>query len=366
MRRPRDDGSVARRRAPVAALQVVRDAHETDAGRRLQRTRDRLRSARRRAVFGLVALTLLGLLTALIADYLDLLDPGPPPLTVVRVIDGPGVGEKPTFVRPLAAAWGLGGTILVSDTGNGRICEFARDGRFLREFGGRDTTAAAKAAVEPLQMPVGLDVSGQGVVYVADLRGGRVAMYDPAGRFMHTFAPPGATDWRPTDVAVGERDVYVTDETGVEVFTLNGGSRGRLEIEGDTSALARPNGVAVGLDGTIYVSDTNRFRVLALDASGTVLWKTAGGDAGARLFGLPRGIVALEDGGVLVADAFAFSLRELDANGSFVREWGAQGAQPGRFQYPNDVDAAGDLVVVADKENHRVQVLRLRRGLGAR
>lgn len=334
---------------------------------RAQGARDRLRSTRRRIVFGLVSLTMLALVTALIADYLDLLDPGPPPLTVVRIIEGPGVGSEPTFMRPLAAVWGLGGTILVSDTGNARICEFARDGRFLREFGGPRTVAATPdTTVKPLQMPVGLDVSELGAVYVADLRGGRVAIYDAAGRFVRTFAPPGVTDWRPTDVAVGERDVYVTDGTGVEVFTLNGGSRGRLRIAGNADALARPNGVAVGRDGTVYLSDTNRFRALAVDASGTVLWQTAGGDSDARLFGLPRGISTMDDGGVLVADAFSFSLRELDAKGAFVRQWGTQGTRPGRFQYPNDVDVAGDLVLVADKENHRVQVLRLRRGQDSR
>jgi hypothetical protein len=33
--------------------------------------------------------------------------------------------------------------------------------------------------------------------------------------------------------------------------------------------------------------------------------------------------------------------------------------EPGQFNFPNDVDAAGIRLVVADKENNRVQVVEL-------
>ncbi|MDZ4168649.1 MAG: hypothetical protein U1E26_03195 [Coriobacteriia bacterium] len=338
------------------------DHDELSEDTRKTRRLDRARASRRRAVFGIVAITLLLLAVAWIVSSERIADPGVPPVAVVKIITGPGTGENPDFKRPLAAAWGRDGDVLVSDTENKRIVEFAADWSFVREFGAQGTKATTESVTPvPLEMPVGLDVSAEGEVYVADLRGGRVAIYDSAGRFRRTFAPPNSADWRPTDVAVGQTRVYVTDQTGVEVFDRMGVWLERLPIDGQTDGLSRPNGIAVGKDGTIYVSDTNRFRILAVDASGTVVYTTAQGDSSDRAFGLPRGLGVFDDGTALVADAFSFAITEVDPSGKRGRRWGVQGDRPGRFNYPNDVDVSGELVLVTDKENHRVQVLRLRR-----
>lgn len=333
-----------------------------DVSTRSARRLDRARKSRRRAVFGIVVITLLALAVAWIVGPTEIIAPRAAPVAVVKVITGPGEGEAPDFRRPLAAAWGRDGDVLVSDTENKRIVEFAKDWSFVREFGAQGTKATTDSVTPVLlEMPVGLDVSPEGEVYVADLRGGRVAIYDSAGRFRRTFVRPGSQEWRPTDVAVGAQRVYVTDETGVEVFARTGKWIERLRIDGQPDALSRPNGVAVGTDGTVYLSDTNRFRVLAVDASGTVLYTTTPGDSSTRAFGLPRGIGVFDDGTALVADAFSFAIIEVDPSGQRGRRWGAQGSRPGRFNYPNDVDVEGELVLVTDKENHRVQVLRLRR-----
>lgn len=118
----------------------------------------------------------------------------------------------------------------------------------------------------------------------------------------------------------------------------------------------------LGQDGTIYISETNRFRVLAVNGD-KVQWSTGTGEEANRVFGLPRGIGVFSDGSVLVADAFSFCIVELNREGQVVQRWGSQGEEPGRFSYLNDVDVSGERVLVADKENHRVQILRLQRDL---
>ena len=74
---------------------------------------------------------------------------------------------------------------------------------------------------------------------------------------------------------------------------------------------------------------------------------------------LPRGISADEQGNVYVVDAFAFDIVEISSEGKIVERYGERGVELGQFNFPNDVDALGDRLVVADKDNNRVQVVRL-------
>ena len=65
-----------------------------------------------------------------------------------------------------------------------------------------------------------------------------------------------------------------------------------------------------------------------------------------------------QNGSILVADAFLFGLTSFTSRGVLVEGYGERGSAPGQFEFPNDVDVRGDLVLVADKENNRVQIIR--------
>jgi outer membrane protein assembly factor BamB len=284
-----------------------------------------------------------------------------PSYEVVRIIEGPGTGDLPRFDRPLGGAFADDGGILVTDSRNGRVCVFDADGRFVREMGRAGDTGTPRAAV--LGMPVGLDVDASGTVYVADLRVGAVRAFDASGTFLRDIAPRDESDradWSPTDVAVSSLGVFVSDATGVERFRRDGRPMGRLAATPAVS-FDHPNGVAVATDGTVYVSDTNRARVVAVGADGRLRWITEGARLAGDRFGLPRGLAAAPGGGAYVADAFGFDVVRVSAEGTLTARFGRRGTDPGAFQFPNDVDVRGDLVLVTDKENNRVQVLRLLR-----
>ena len=44
-------------------------------------------------------------------------------------------------------------------------------------------------------------------------------------------------------------------------------------------------------------------------------------------------------------------------DGSFLMRFGGQGAGPGQFNYPNGITVFGDLLLVVERDNHRVQAL---------
>jgi len=285
-------------------------------------------------------------------------------LEPVLSISGPGKGDLPFLNRPLAVAWGPKGDVFVSDTGNGRVCVFSARGRFIREMGRPQATSTAAERRQALRQPAGLAVAEDGSVYVADLRGGVVRHFDRKGTLIGSLrAPlkPTVPKWMPVDVALFGGKVYVADSQGVAVFDAKGKVVRRFDRSASTGSFRRPAAVSVRGDGALLVSDTNAARVVAIGPKGQPYWAIPSTDAtSSRVFGLPRGLAIADNDSVMVVDAFRFGLTHLSSTGEVLETYGSEGMKPGQFNYPNDVAIRGDLLVVADKENDRVQVLRLR------
>ena len=302
-------------------------------------------------------------------------------LKPVLSISGPGVGEFPLFERPQHVAYAPDGRIYVSDTGNNRVAVFSGGGRFLYEFGEHGVAKPLPGGVGNweegrLNFPLGIDVDEDGDVYVADFRNDQIQVFNPEGDFITRFPDPqevvgkGASGQEGlgiavTDIAVHEDKVYALDSYQVVVFSTEGEFLTQFGMPGaQPGGLDRPNGIAVAEDGTIVVSDSNHNRVNAYSKDGEFLWSegepiTEVAEEVEHTFGLPRGLTVLEDGSILVVDTFEHQLVMLDESGSVVRRYGSRGTEPGEFNFPNGIDSLSERIIVADKENNRVQVLEL-------
>lgn len=344
------------------------------------------RKPSQRETFLLLALVLGLLLVALLALLarqfgMPFLEERPKAgIRVKLVIEGPGRGPNPLFARPMGVAVGQGRRIYVTDATNNRVCAFDEYGRFLFEFGGLGVSKPLPGAPmtwKPgrLNFPVGVDVDEDGNVYVADFRNDQISVFDAEGKWLRAFPEPRAVvgkggsgqDGRGiavTDVAVRDGRVFAVDKYQVFVFTTDGKLLGQFGKPGRGQGdLDHPNGVAVGADGTVYVSDSNHSRVIAFSEEGSVLWATGGipsglGDRTVREFELPRGLEVIGDN-LYVADAFRSQIAVLRLDGRPEGRYGERGDLPGQLNFPNDVDALGSDFVVADKENERVQVVSL-------
>ena len=177
----------------------------------------------------------------------------------------------------------------------------------------------------------------------------------------------------PRAIASGvNADIYVADSRNHRILHI--ASDGSLLHEWGTFAdvftgeapigtFNEPWGIAVGPDGSVYVSDTwnHRIQKFTQDGVPVKMWGQYGqpveGNAeSASSFWGPRGVAVDANGNVLVADTGNKRIVVFDNEGNYITEFGTAGFDPGQFDEPVGVTVApGGTVYVTDTWNQRVQ-----------
>lgn len=175
------------------------------------------------------------------------------------------------FFGPRGVAVDSAGRVYVADTGNKRIVVTDDSGNFLYQWGYAGSEPGA------FNEPTSLAIDANGNVVVADTWNGRVQVFEqgPDGR----VAPiPLATwdvrGWRPDTyedpyIALGPNGLVLVSvplQQRVTAANLRGDVVLRWGGTGeDLAALNSPSGIATGPDGSVYVADRDRGRVLRFE-----------------------------------------------------------------------------------------------------
>lgn len=159
---------------------------------------------------------------------------------------------------------------------------------------------------------------------------------------------------RPYAIALlPEGGLVVSDPGAACVHVFDWANRRYTALGEGTALLPSPVGVAVADDGSILVADSRLRRIERFSRRGKHLGMFADSAALRR----PTGIaVDPANGDVHVADALAHAIVVFDRDGGVSRTIGANGADPGEFNFPTHLafDADGNLLV-ADSMNFRIQ-----------
>jgi DNA-binding beta-propeller fold protein YncE len=180
-----------------------------------------------------------------------------------------------------------------------------------------------------LQLPIGLDVSQDGTLYVAEDGGDRLSKFNSqTGEYLGTF-----------------------------------GQSGTGEMAG--AFFERPNSVEFGPNGDMIVADTWNHKIRVFDPNGEPVtmwgqWIAGGIEAPAQPadgFWGPRDVAVDSAGNIYVADTGNKRIRVYDSTGQWLRDIGSGGSAPGELDEPSGIDVSADgRLFVADTWNRRVSV----------
>lgn len=186
---------------------------------------------------------------------------------------GPALAAR--LFRPNAVALDALGNVYVSDSGNDRIRIIRPDGSIdtIAGNGTRGSTGDGGPAREAsFFAPLGLAISPDGSLYIADTNNHRVRKIDHGGTI--------------TTVA----------GTGEPGLSGDGGT-------GSRAALNLPSGLAFDRAGNLYIADTGNDRVRKVAPDGTIT--TVAGGAGADRLVRPAAVAVDADGVLFIADTGA-------------------------------------------------------------
>jgi sugar lactone lactonase YvrE/3D (Asp-Asp-Asp) domain-containing protein len=251
-------------------------------------------------------------------------------------------GVAASFDQPYGIAMGPDGNIYVADTFNNRIRKVTSTGVVTTLAGsGSATFADATGAAASFNYPYGIAIGPDGNIYVADTLNHRIRKVTATG-VVTTVAGNGSATFadgigavasfnQPYGIAVApDGSIYVADTfnhrirrvtpAGVVRTIAGSGSAAFSDGTGTGSSFYRPKGIAIGLDGNIYVADTQTNRIRKVTLSGVVTTVAGSGTPGfsdgtgsGASFSYPAGVAVGPDGIIYVIDTENNRIRKIDS-----------------------------------------------------
>jgi sugar lactone lactonase YvrE len=267
---------------------------------------------------------------------------------IISVLAGDGkrgfadtIGALSEFNPVMGIAVDSQGNVYVADRDNERIRKISSTGAVSTLAGdGTNGYADATGANARFNSPVGVAVDAQGNVYVADEGNQRVRKIT-AGGVVSTLAGDGNAGFQDgpgnqaefhdvAGIAVDQQgNVYVSEDRNQRirkiapsgmVSTLAGnGVNDYVDGLGTNAEFSSPLGLAVDLQGNVYVADQTNSMIRKISPAGLVstlagsyeIWAFADGPVAVAQFNFPHGVAVDKQGNVYVADNINYRIRKI-------------------------------------------------------
>jgi sugar lactone lactonase YvrE len=244
------------------------------------------------------------------------------------------VGEQ-TTARKIDKPYGLAardGVVYVCDTKGLALCRL--------DFKNKTYSVIGVQGPGRLRKPINVVIDDLGYKFVADTVRKQIVVFGPDDRYVTAHDIPEPC--RPVDVAVYQNELYVLDNDETPRILVLDRTTGKVlrsvgSAGGEPGQFRIPNSLAVGSDGSLYVTDTHNFRIEKLTPEGQCMW--AVGVPGYRLgqFGRPRGIRVGPDNTVFVVDGATELVQMFDSAGETLMRFGGPGDIPGALVLPSQI-----------------------------
>jgi DNA-binding beta-propeller fold protein YncE len=197
-----------------------------------------------------------------------------------------------------------------------------------------------------LRKPINITIDEDGTRYVTDSAREQVLVFNSDDKFLRAIGAPG--QFKPIDVAISGDRLYVSDIANHVIHVLEkttGKELLRFGEPGDQPGqFAHPTNLALGPQGTIYITDTSNFRLQEFDLEGEFIRAigTAGNTPGT--FARPKGVSLDRDGHIYVVDAAFQNVQILHTDGGALMSFGTPGEEIDSINLPTVVKVDYDNV----------------------
>jgi len=300
-------------------------------------------------------------------EYVDIADPYEGKELVLEAVQRV---IEPNIASPRNLELAPDGSLYVLDTGNNQVLHYSADGNLINSWGGYGTTESGSSSAGRFNEPLGIAVSDDGYVYIADTWNHRIQKFTADGIYLTSWGHFGQMEtadafWGPRDVAVDHfGNVYITDTGNKRIVVFD--DQGEFISEFGEVGLGEgqfdePSGLDFDLEGNLYVADTwnQRIQVFSPDGSGIAQsflneWYVEGW-YGQSLDNKPYLSVG-PDGNIYTSDPELSRIIVFNPQGEVLAAWGTLGLESFNLNYPTGltVDSEGG-IWVSDTKNNRIQ-----------
>ena len=213
-----------------------------------------------------------------------------------------------------------------------------------------------------LNNPMGVAVTAEDEIVVADSQNHRVQVFNSNGTFLRSFGHKGENAGEfsyPVGVAIDkDRKILVSenDNHRVQILSWKGRHLGSFGGKGSLdSQLLNPWGLSLDSNGNVIVADSGNKLIKIFTPDGKFVMKIGGQGS----FSFPIHCV---QGGeyFLVSDSLEHCIKVFNRDGHFQYKFGKQGEGDGEFNYPRFLSVTQSKhLFVCDEGNHRIQVFEL-------
>ena len=235
--------------------------------------------------------------------------------------------------------------------------------KWMDRLAGTQPTSESTKVLFQLAEPYGAAVDSKGNLYVADQKVGAIFIFNTETRNVELIKNKTHAHFvRIIGLALDDNDrLFVSDPGLRHILVFNSSHKAEDVI---TEGLVSPGALAIDRENRLlYVSDVELDQVLVYDADTLKLLRKMGTTGHSHElttlgdFAKPTGLAVDQEGTLYVADTLNNRIEVFDADGKFISTFGKAGDGPGYFARPKGVAVDSDgHIWVADGMQDRVQV----------